>query len=190
MSDILISLKLRRRSGVLASCVAALGRCGLEFRSQKLVDADGPCLELAAEGELLDSAAVLEAYAEVRGVSEVLDVLVDGQSLLHQPDPVEPPAEEESAEPEDDPAAPAQPVAAVAEDFQDQTGSVSSATPVEAPEQTASPPVAAASAAPAEMNQDDGQDMEPAADDDNPPDSEDERRRRMRAIMRRRRRYY
>lgn len=107
MAEVVIELNLRRRSGVLAGAVAALRPLALEFRSQKLADRDGqPQLTLTTEGELSDLDELLEAFSRARGVSEVSDVRVDGQSLMHvpvqpvQPDDAEetPPAPEKSEE--------------------------------------------------------------------------------------------
>lgn len=86
MPEVVIELNLRRRSGVLAGAVAALRPLTLEFRSQKLADRDGqPQLTLTTEGELADLDMLLEAFSRARGVSEVSDVRVDGQSLMHVP---------------------------------------------------------------------------------------------------------
>jgi|GEM_PF-4608675 len=94
MAKVVIELNLRRRSGVLAGAVAALRPLALEFRSQKLADRDGqPQLTLTTEGELADLGELLEAFSRARGVSEVSDVRVDGQSLMHAPAPPDEPEE-------------------------------------------------------------------------------------------------
>lgn len=100
MSEVLIVLTLRRRSGVLAAAVAAVHRAGLEFQSQRMVDADGATqLHLQAEGELDAVAPVVEIMGAVSGVDEVVDILADGISLMH---PVVEPAPDASIEPVDE----------------------------------------------------------------------------------------
>jgi outer membrane biosynthesis protein TonB len=88
MSEVLIVLNLRRRSGVLAAAVAAVHRADLEFGSQQTKDQAGiPQLHLHADGEVSDVGRVVEIFSNVSGVSEVADVRVDGRSLLHQVEP-------------------------------------------------------------------------------------------------------
>ncbi len=195
MSEILIVLKLRRRSGVLASAVAALGRCGLEFRSQRISDDDGPRLDLSAEGQLSDCAVVVDAYAEVRGVAEVLDVIVDGQTLMRQPVPEEPaPVSEELVGDQteavievDEPAVASVPQAdrePLPEPEPVESSTVEPAVPVQAssvPEQTENSDKI-------RPELDNSPDSE--APETDQPESEEERRRRLRMVMRRRRRYY
>ncbi len=197
MSEILIVLKLRRRSGVLASAVAALGRCGLEFRSQRLSDEDGPRLDLTAEGLLVDSAPVLNAYAEVRGVAEVLDVLVDGESLLHQAEPEQlPPLERGDAHDpgaEDAGQATDMPDAEIA--LEDEPGTALEHPP--SPQAAASAPATLAGSGSdiaADTRLPDQSSSDTDSEDTEALDPEEEERRRrqrsMRMIMRRRRRYY
>lgn len=100
MSEVIIELDLKRKSGVLAGAVAALRSLSLEFKSQQLVDHQGiPRLILVTEGELEGVDELLEAYATARGVSGVADVRVDGASLLHAPAAPDP-----EPEPEPEPA--------------------------------------------------------------------------------------
>ncbi len=91
MSEVVIELNLSRRSGVLAGAVAALRPLALEFRSQQLADQDGqPRLRLTTEGELNDVTELLDRFGRTRGIAEVADVRVDGQSVLHVPASSEP----------------------------------------------------------------------------------------------------
>jgi outer membrane biosynthesis protein TonB len=91
MSEVLIVLNLRRRSGVLAAAVAAVHRAGLEFQSQRTVDADGAIqLNLRTEGSVESLDRIVETLGAVSGVNEVADVLVDGVSLMHVPVEPEP----------------------------------------------------------------------------------------------------
>lgn len=95
MSEVLIVMQLRRRSGVLAAAVAAVHRAGLEFQSQRLVDNDGATLlHLVAAGDINSVESVAETMGAVSGVSEVVDILRDGASLIHLPE--EPEIEDES----------------------------------------------------------------------------------------------
>lgn len=93
MSEVLILLKLRRRSGILAAAVAAVHKTGLTFQSQQAREVEGvPGLLLKAEGSTVPEYADLVSHLEsVKGVDRVAEIQVDGQTLLPQ-----------SAEPEDD----------------------------------------------------------------------------------------
>jgi outer membrane biosynthesis protein TonB len=96
MSEVLIVLTLRRRSGVLAAAVASVHRAGLEFRSQRMLEAEGAFqLHLSCEGEVASLEDLMATMTGVSGVSEVADVLVDGDSLVHLP-----PEPESEPEPE------------------------------------------------------------------------------------------
>ena len=104
MADVIVTLSLTRKSGILAAAVSSLARNGLEFQSHRFVepeDADGLHVELMAEGEVEDKGALTEVLERIRGVDAVTDIGVDGRSLLHDE-----PADDEEAEaaPESDPA--------------------------------------------------------------------------------------
>ncbi len=91
MSDLVLLLALKRRSGVLAGAVAALGRASLGFVSQRIEEGEhGPVLRLTARGEVTDPDALIALFTAVGGVAEVVDILVDGDSLLHLPPEPEP----------------------------------------------------------------------------------------------------
>ncbi len=98
MADVIVTLSLKRKSGILAAAVSSLARSGLEFKSHRFVDedADDLCVELMAEGEVADSDALAEVLERIRGVDSVADIDVDGRSLLHDSQP-EAPAGEEAA---------------------------------------------------------------------------------------------
>jgi len=94
VSEVIIELDLKRRSGVLAGAVAALRNLSLDFKSQQIVDHEGtPRLVLTTEGEVADLSEVENAYADARGVNGLADVRVDGVSLMHLPPEPEPEAE-------------------------------------------------------------------------------------------------
>lgn len=91
MSEVVIELELKRRSGVLAAAIAALGRAGLQFVSQRLAADDGEHrLFLKAEAEGVACDAIVRAFAEVPAVVAVADVSRDGVSLLNPPRESEP----------------------------------------------------------------------------------------------------
>ena len=82
MAEVVIELDLNRRSGVLASAIAALRKLPLNFQSQRLVESNGKAqLHLSAEGQVANLEDVRAAFATVRGVASVADVRVDGSSL-------------------------------------------------------------------------------------------------------------
>lgn len=93
MSEILLLLKLRRRSGVLAAVIAAVHNAGLTFQTQQAREVEGnPGLLLKAEGSIVPAYADLVSHLEsVKGIDRVVEIQVDGQPLLPQ-----------SPEPEDD----------------------------------------------------------------------------------------
>ena len=98
MAEVVVTLSLTRKSGILAAAVSSLARNGLEFKSHRFVDADddaGLKVELMADGEVEDSGTLSEALERIRGVDAVADIGVDGQSLLRGE-----PAEEEQPQPE------------------------------------------------------------------------------------------
>lgn len=84
MSEVLLLLKLRRRSGVLAAAVAAVHKAGLTFKSQQPRELDGaPALLLAAESDAVpDHASVCKFMTAVSGVDSVVEIRVDGSLLL------------------------------------------------------------------------------------------------------------
>jgi hypothetical protein len=91
MADVVVTLSLTRKSGILAAAVSSLARNGLEFKSHRFVDADdagGLLVELMAEGEVEDKDGLTEVLERIRGVDAVTDIGVDGRSLLHD-QPVE-----------------------------------------------------------------------------------------------------
>jgi len=83
MSEVLLLLKLRRRSGVLAAAVAAVHKAGLTFKSQQPRELDGsPALLLTTESEVVpDHATLSEVMASVSGVDSLIEILVDGAPL-------------------------------------------------------------------------------------------------------------
>jgi len=86
MSDVVITLSLARKSGILAAAVLALSRAGLQFKSHRFVEAEPKHgIRLAAEsrGPFGDPRDVIDALSSIRGVESVVDVEVDGRSLLH-----------------------------------------------------------------------------------------------------------
>lgn len=98
MADVVITLSLSRRSGILAAAVSAVSRAGLHFGTHRFEDAGhGPRLHLNAEsdGEFADFDPVVAELSAIRGIDEVMDVLVDGRSLLYPEEPLsaEPPEE-------------------------------------------------------------------------------------------------
>ncbi|MGY6588895.1 MAG: hypothetical protein ACXIUB_11495 [Wenzhouxiangella sp.] len=84
MSEVLLLLKLRRRSGVLAAAVAAVHKAGLTFKSQQPRELDGaPALLLTTESDSVpDYDAICGFMAAVSGVDSVIEILVDGSPLL------------------------------------------------------------------------------------------------------------
>ncbi len=85
MAEVIVTLSLTRKSGILAAAVSSLARNGLEFKSHRFVDTDddaGLKVELMADGEVEDSGALSDALERIRGVDAVADIGVDGQSLL------------------------------------------------------------------------------------------------------------
>jgi len=82
MAEVTIELELNRRSGVLASAIAALRHLSLSFLSQQLVDRAGtPGLILNADGQIGSLNDVEAVYASVRGVAAVIDVRIEGESV-------------------------------------------------------------------------------------------------------------
>ena len=109
MADVIVTLSLTRKSGILAAAVSSLARNSLEFKSHRFVDlddADALQVELMADGEVEDKGALTEVLERIRGVDTVIDIRVDGRSLLYDL-----PAEDEEAETEPEP----EPVEAVEE---------------------------------------------------------------------------
>ena len=84
MFEVLLLLKLRRRSGVLAAAVAAVHKAGLTFKSQQPRELDGsPALLLTTESDALpDHATLCDFITGVSGVDSVVEILVDGSPLL------------------------------------------------------------------------------------------------------------
>lgn len=91
MADVVITLLLERKSGILAAAISALTRGGLQFQTHNF-DSDGngaaPRLNLVADsdGEFGDPRALIDDLGRIRGVDSVVDVQVDGRSLLNEAD--------------------------------------------------------------------------------------------------------
>lgn len=86
MAEVIVTLSLTRKSGILAAAVSSLARNGLEFKSHRFVEGDDEAVlqvELMADGEVGDSGALAESLERIRGVDSVADIGVDGQSLLN-----------------------------------------------------------------------------------------------------------
>jgi|GEM_PF-3291517 len=99
MADVVIKLSLARKSGILAAAVSTLSRAGLRFNTHRFeAVGQGHELRLAAESEseFGDPSRVMEELSRIRGVEGVVDVEVDGRSLLRTP--VEPEAEMPAAQ--------------------------------------------------------------------------------------------
>ena len=102
MADVVITLSLARKSGILAAAVSAINRAGLQFGSHRFLESEaGHRIQLTAESEAEfgDPRGVIEELSGIRGVESVLDVVVDGRSLLNPESEPEP-----EPEPEADPA--------------------------------------------------------------------------------------
>ena len=86
MSEVLLLLKLRRRSGVLAAVIAAVHNAGLTFQTQQARDVEGnPGLLLKAESDLVPEYDELVIHLEsVKGVDRVVEIQFDGEPLLPQ----------------------------------------------------------------------------------------------------------
>lgn len=85
MAEVVITLALKRKSGILAAAVSAVNRAGLEFGSHQFVELDsGYGIQLNAKSEegWNDPAGIAEELAGIRGVDQVLDIELDGRSLL------------------------------------------------------------------------------------------------------------
>lgn len=85
MADVVVSLSLKRKSGILAAAISTLARAGLEFQTHRFADAKGDeaiRLELLASGDLDNAGELAEDLSKIRGVSAVIDIGADGQSLL------------------------------------------------------------------------------------------------------------
>lgn len=84
MSEVMLLLKLKRKSGVLAAAVAAVHKAGLTFQSQQSRELDGsPGLLLKTETSNVPDYETIVAHLEaVSGVDSVAEILVDGQPLL------------------------------------------------------------------------------------------------------------
>jgi len=96
MADVVITLSLARKSGILAAAVSAISRAGLTFGTHRFVEADDGhqlCLRAESEGEFGDPRAVIDELSGIRGVEAILDVVVDSHSLLNS----EPESEPESS---------------------------------------------------------------------------------------------
>ncbi|HLS06142.1 MAG TPA: hypothetical protein VK036_07605 [Wenzhouxiangella sp.] len=85
MAEVVITLALKRKSGILAAAVSAVNRAGLQFGSHQFVELDsGHGIQLNAESEdgWNDPGSVANELAGIRGVDQVLDIELDGRSLL------------------------------------------------------------------------------------------------------------
>jgi outer membrane biosynthesis protein TonB len=104
MADVIVTLSLKRKSGILAAAVSTLARSGLEFKSHRFDESggeEGLRVDLMAEGEVADKDALIEVLERNRSVDAVVDMVVDGRSLLHDlPVEEEEPAAEALPEPE------------------------------------------------------------------------------------------
>lgn len=85
MADVIVTLALERKSGILAAAISSLARAGLEFQSHRFEKGGADAahsLELIASGEPGDAESLAEELSRVRGVSRVDDIRVDGRSQL------------------------------------------------------------------------------------------------------------
>jgi hypothetical protein len=85
VAELRVHLALERASGVLAGIVASLAQKKLELKTQKLTRAAegrGGSLDIHAEGEPGDIAALAEHLAKARGVGEVVRIEVDGMIVF------------------------------------------------------------------------------------------------------------
>src|SRR5699024_11338969 len=80
-----ITLALKRKSGILAAAVSAVNRAGLQFDSHQFLELDsGHGIQLNAKSEdgWNDPAGIAGELAGIRGVDKVLDIELGGRSLL------------------------------------------------------------------------------------------------------------
>ena len=86
MSDVVITLSLARKSGILAAAVSTLNRAGLQFNSHRFVPVESGhkiCLRAESEEPFGDPRGVIDDLSRIRGVDAVIDVEVDDRSLLN-----------------------------------------------------------------------------------------------------------
>ncbi len=190
MADVIVTLSLTRKSGILAAAVSSLARNGLEFQSHRFVerdDADGLHVELMADGEVEDKDTLTEVLERIRGVAAVADIGVDGRSLLHDQ-----PAEDEEVDavPEADPEP--EPDLEPREESDPEPVQAESATAATAPERAPEEPPETGATSGGDVGADSDHETERDADVDEArsgrADSSGKNPRR-RSMMRRRRRF-
>lgn len=145
MAEVVITLSLSRKSGILASAISTISRAGLDFDRHRFIDLDeghGIRLRASSSGELTEADELLRELGELRGVSGVLDLEVDGRSLLHEEAPAEELSEDVGAVATDSIKPEATAPVAVAEEEQEAESApaVAPVSPVQAPAAAAAAP--------------------------------------------------
>jgi len=116
MAEVVITLALKRKSGILAAAVSAVNRAGLQFDSHQFLELDsGHGIQLNAKSEdgWNDPAGIAGELAGIRGVDKVLDIELGGRSLLDDASEPEAGLQDEPADkPEEPEPKPQQPFAA------------------------------------------------------------------------------
>lgn len=91
MSEIVLELSLARASGVLAGVVASLAQAGIELKTQKIERSEegrGGWLIITGEGNPPESSVLAERLNNTRGVERLTRMVVDGQTVLADGNPV------------------------------------------------------------------------------------------------------
>ncbi len=85
MAEVIVTLSLKRKTGILAAAISSLARNDLECKTHRFLGEDddsGLRVELVSEGEVGDPHALSDALARIRSVDTVVGIEEDGQSLL------------------------------------------------------------------------------------------------------------